>query len=174
MPFLSIENQLIYQLQKPLRQRFLQYFWSPYLKKWNIPLIYLKNWKSLFLFEEIEFPIFIWRNWKSIFYLKKLKVPFLFEEMKVLLFYLKKWKSLFLFEEIEYPFFIWRYWKSFNLFEELKVPLIYLKNWKSLFLFEEIEFPFFIWRNEIPLFYLKAFENFWCKNKLDYWAKKSK
>ena len=89
LPFLSIENQLIYQLQKPLRQRFLQYFWSPYLKKWNIPLIYLKNWKSLFLFEEIEFPFFIWRNWKSLFLFEEIESPFFIWRNEIPLFYLK-------------------------------------------------------------------------------------
>ena len=62
-----------------LRQRFLQFFWSPnlnnwkslfYLKKWN-PLILFEELEVPFLFEEIEIPFFIWRNWKSLYYLKK-------------------------------------------------------------------------------------------------------
>ena len=79
----------------------------------------MKNWKFLFLFEEIEFPnflfeeiespFFFWRNWKSLFYLKKLNPFILFEELKVHFFNWRNW----------IPFFIWRYWKS----------LFYLKKW---------------------------------------------
>ena len=88
----------------------------------EIPLFYLKNWKSLFLFEEIEFPFFIWRNWKSLFLFAEIESSFF---IWIPLFYLN-WKSLFFFEEIEYPFFIWRNWKS----------LFYLKKWNPFILFE--------------------------------------
>ena len=105
----------------PLPPTFDRRIWiveSPFFIWINeIPLFYLKNWKSLFLFEEIEFPFFIWRNWTS-------------------LFYLTKWNPFILFEELKVHFFNWRNW----------IPFFYLKKLKVPFLFEEMKSLYFIWR----------------------------